>query len=693
MIEKYFIKGISCSSCASKIENKLKNLPCVRYVSISTSTDTLSIDTSNMESVKETIKGIEPQVTISKLRDHKHEDDFNVRKNILFLCGMIAIFLVNVAAIYLTDNTIIENIAIFILVVIYIVSGRDVIKAALRSIKNYDFFNENSLMFSATMAAFMIGAYEEAVAVMLFFRTGEFFQELALNNSKRSIKALLELAPNITHLKKDSEIIDVSPQEVLIGDIIVVKPGEKVPTDGIVINGESTIDTKALTGESIPKNVKVDSEILGGVINLNGALEIKVTKLYKDTSISKIIDMVQNASTNKSKTEKFTTSFARVYTPIVFFLAICIMIIPPLLGFGDFVTWIKRALVVLMVSCPCALVVSVPLAYFGGIGSASRNHILIKGANYLEALGNVDNIAFDKTGTLTKGVFKVIKIETSNGFSKEEVLRYASCAENLSTHPIANAIKEEYDKLNISHKCRNVTFESINGVGIKASCNFENIIVGNDKILHMYDIDHSTCTVNGSVAHVAVNNKYAGYILIADELKNDTKEAIEELRALGVKKMVMLTGDNEFASSGIANILALDEVKYNLMPEDKVMHFKKLKQSSNKSSIFVGDGINDAPSIALADVGISMGKLGSDVSKESADVLIINDSIRSIAKAITIAKRTKSIIWQNITFALGVKVLFIVLGIFGIAGMWEAVFGDVGVALIALFNSMRILKV
>ncbi|MDE6885917.1 MAG: cadmium-translocating P-type ATPase [Helicobacteraceae bacterium] len=695
MKERFYIKGISCASCASKIEDSIKKIPNIRNVSLSFATGLLEISGDFGDDIfsiiKKKVESIEPKAKLSKKED-KEESNFSVKKELSILSILIVIFLICIAIIHLSENIIMQNIAIFTLIIIYAISGREIICSALESITKKDFFNENSLMSMATIAAFLIGSYEEAVAVMLFFKTGEFFQELALNNSKRSIKSLLQIAPNIAHLKKDSKIIDIAPQDLKIDDIVLVKPGEKIPIDGVVVEGESLIDTKSLTGESIPKNSKLHSKVLGGSLNLNGILEVKTTKLYEDSSIAKVIDLVQNATANKANTESFITKFAKIYTPIVFFIALCIAIIPPALGFGEFSEWIYRALVMLMVSCPCALVISVPLAYFGGIGSASKNYILIKGASFLEALSDVESIAFDKTGTLTKGVFKVVEIVPQNGFSKEEVLQYAHCAEVFSNHPIASAIKEEYKKLNFEHKCNAKNFESLSGLGIKTTCNFENIIVGNDKILHKYDIEHNTCSVNGTVAHIAVNGKYAGYIIIADELKDDTLEAIEGLRNLGVKNLVMLTGDNEFAASNIAKELGLDSVKYNLLPEEKVEHFREIKNNSSGKSVFVGDGINDAPSIALADVGVSMGSLGSDVSKESADVLIINDSIKSLCKTIKIAKKTKNIIWQNIIFALGVKVLFIILGLFGIASMWEAVFGDIGVALIALFNSMRILK-
>lgn len=619
-------------------------------------------------------------------------ETFSSKKELAFLLSLIAVFLGAVAVLHFVAIPFVKYGAIAVLVAIYLISGKEVFANAFANFKKCNFFDENSLMFIATIAAFCINAYEEAVAVMLFYRTGEFLQEMALNNSKKSIKSLLQIAPNIAHLKHSEAIKDIAPQELQIGDIFITRPGEKIPIDGIVIEGESLIDTKALTGEPIPILAKKDSKVLGGTLNLNGVLEVRATKIYSDSSIAKIIDLVQNATQNKAKAESFITKFARIYTPIVFFLALCVAIIPPLLGFGAFSEWIYRALVVLMVSCPCALVISVPLAYFGGIGAASKNAILIKGANYLEALSEVSNIAFDKTGTLTKGVFKIVKIKPQNGFSEDEVLQYAFCAENFSNHPIALAIRSEYEKRVNAHTCTHTTHENISGMGIKASCNYQNILAGNDKILHKFNIPHNDCNIQGTVAHIAVNDKYAGYIMIADELKDDSISAVRELRDFGVEKMAMLTGDNEFASRDIGAKLGLDEVHYNLLPEEKAKIFSDFTKNARGKSVFVGDGINDAPSIALSDIGISMGGVGSDVSKESADILIVDDSIAKIATAIKIARQTKRIIWENIGFALGVKAVFIVLGLIGVANIWEAVFGDVGVALLALSNAMRILK-
>lgn len=620
------------------------------------------------------------------------DKSYETKKELAFLLSLIALFFAFVALLHFTENIFIKYASIGFLIIVYLICGKDIFIKAFNNVKKGDFFDENSLMFIATIAAFSIGAFEEAVAVMLFFRTGEFFQEMALNNSKKSIKALLQIAPNIAHLKQDSAIIDVKPQDLKIGDIFIVKPGEKIPLDGVVINGESLIDTKALSGEPIPILAKKDSKILGGSLNLNGVLEIKANKIYADSSVAKIIDLVQNATQNKAKTESFITKFARIYTPIVFFIALCVAILPPIFHFGSFSEWIYRSLVVLMVSCPCALVISVPLAYFGGIGAASKNAILIKGASFLEALSEVSNIAFDKTGTLTKGVFKIVKIEAKNGFTQDEVLQYAFCAENFSNHPIALAVKTHYERMLKSHTCLHTKYENISGMGIKASCNYQNILAGNDKILHKFNIAHNDCHIQGTVAHIAVNDTYAGYIMIADELKESTEDGIRTLRELGVEKMAMLTGDNEFASKEISVKLGLDEVHYNLLPEEKAEVFSRFKSQAKGKSIFVGDGINDAPSIAMADIGVSMGGVGSDVSKESADILIVDDDITKIGTAIKIARKTKRIIWQNITLALGVKIIFIILGLFGVASIWEAVFGDVGVALLALSNSMRILK-
>lgn len=614
------------------------------------------------------------------------------RKDAVILGILIIVFFICIGILHFASGTTPKNIAIIFLIIIYIISSKDIVASALKSAKQKDFFNENSLMTIATLAAFAIESYEEAVGVMLFFKSGEFLQELALNNSKKSIEKLLQLAPKIAHLKQDSNIIDVEIEHLKINDIILIKEGEKVPTDGIVLSGECLLDTKMLTGEIIPKRAKIGDKIFGGSINLNGALELKVSAPYCDCSVAKIIALVKESNQTKAKTQKLITKFAKIYTPIVFLFAILTAICPPIFGFGEFSEWIYRALVVLMVSCPCALVISIPLAYFCGIGACSKNFILIKGAVFLEALSSVGLIAFDKTGTLTKGVFKITSIVPQHNFNQDELLQYAFCAENLSNHPIAFAIKNEYLSRNLSHKCEIKNFQSISGLGIKAECNGKKIIIGSDEILHINNISHSCLESSGSVAHISINGIYAGYILVADEIRKEAKNALDSLKKLGVEYMAMLSGDNEKSAKSVAKTLGISEVYANLLPQDKLKIFKKLKNKTNKKSIFIGDGTNDAPSIAQADIGISMGKFGSDVSKESADILITNDSLDSLPRAIKIAKKTKKIIYQNIIFALGVKLIFIILGLFGIASMWEAVFGDVGVALIALFNAMRILK-
>lgn len=680
-MQKYYIQNLDCADCANKIESELSKLSYVKEARISFATSILYIDTNDFEKVKEFLKKIEPKISFTQ--EEAKDEDISFIPTI----SNIIVFFIGIFILHFTDIKILLIIAYILLVGVYLYSGKDVFLGAINSFRKKEFFDENILMLSATIAAFCIGAYQEAVSVMLFFATGEFLQSVALSRSKKSIKALLDVAPNIAYIKKDNEIIGIKPQNLKINDVLVVKPGEKVPTDGIVIKGESNIDQKALTGESIPLSIKVNDKILGGSVNLNGVLEIRVEKLYEESSVAKIIELVQEASNNKSKTEKFITTFARYYTPVVFLFAICVAILPPLLGYGVYSDWIYRGLVVLMVSCPCALVISIPLGYFGGIGAASKNGILIKGANNLEVLSQVKNVAFDKTGTLTKGVFNVTEVVPENGFSPEDVLRYANCSQSLSNHPIAKSIKDAYNDFNHTHHIEE--YEEISGQGVKTKCNSNLIIAGNDKILHKFNIPHNKCDIDGTVVHIAKNNEYLGYIIISDEIKDDAIEGIKELRNEGIENIYILSGDNAYATKKVANIL---DCKYyaNLLPEEKLEKLKAIQQDSKKT-VFVGDGINDAPTLASADVGISMG-FASDVSKESADIIITNNSILSVVKLFKIAKKTKTIIWQNIIFALGVKGIFIILGLFGLASLWEAVFGDVGVALIALANAMRTMR-
>jgi len=573
----------------------------------------------------------------------------------------------------------------------YLIVGWEVISSAFKNSIRGQFFDEKFLMTIATLGAFAIDQMPEAVAVMLFYVVGELFQDIAVNRSRKSIKALLEIKPEFANLVIDGNSTKVSPESIQVGDTIIVKPGEKIPLDGEVIDGNSFVDTSALTGESVPRKMKRNDLVLSGTINQTGLLTIKVTKLFSESSVSKILELVENASSKKAETEKFITTFAKYYTPVVVISALLLAILPPLL-FSDqtFTEWIYRALVVLVISCPCALVISIPLGYFGGIGSASRKGILVKGSNFLDALTQVTTVVFDKTGTLTKGEFKVSEVVTSNGFSKEEILEYAAYAETNSNHPVAKSISEAFAKEIEIQRIKKV--EEISGHGIKAVVDNKMVLAGNDKLLHRENIDHPVCNVEGTVVHIAIDTVYAGYIIISDTLKDDAIKAIEALRAKNIQT-VMLTGDNQFAAAAFAKKLNINKYFFELLPQDKVKHIENLMLESKGGKVaFVGDGINDAPVIARADVGIAMGALGSDAAIETADVVLMTDSPFKVAVAIDVAKTTRKIVWQNIFFAMGVKLIFIILGVFGVATMWEAVFGDMGVALIAVFNAIRILR-
>lgn len=573
----------------------------------------------------------------------------------------------------------------------YLIVGWNVIRSAAKNIIRGRVFNEHFLMSAATLGAFAIHELPEAVAVMLFYVVGELFQDIAVNRSRRSIKSLLEIKPEYANLLENGETKRVSPESIKVGDMIVVKAGEKIPLDGDVIDGKSFIDTSALTGESVPRKVREKDTILSGMINQSGVLTIRVARLFSESSVSKILELVENASSKKAETEKFITTFAKYYTPVVVLGAVLLAVLPPLLFSGQtFNEWIYKALVVLVISCPCALVISIPLGYFGGIGSASRKGILVKGSNFLDALTQVKTVVFDKTGTLTKGEFKVSEIVTTNGFSKEEILEYAAYAEANSNHPIAKSISDAFGKDLEIIRIKKV--EEIPGHGIKAVIDGKTVLAGNDKLLHKENIDHPVCSVEGTVAHVVIESIYAGYIIISDNLKDDAIEAIEKLKAKNIQT-VMLTGDNKFATEAFAKRLKIERYFSELLPEGKVKYIESLMLENKGGKVaFVGDGINDAPVLARADVGIAMGALGSDAAIETADVVLMTDSPVKVSVAIDVAKRTRSIVWQNIFFALGVKLIFIILGILGIATMWEAVFGDMGVALIAVFNAIRILK-
>ena len=578
------------------------------------------------------------------------------------------------------------------LIVAYVILGWDVVWQAVKNITRGQVFDEHFLMSVSTIGAFAIGEYPEAVAVMLFYQVGEFFQSLAVKRSRKSISDLMDICPDSATVKRNGVLQVVSPESVAVGEIIVVKPGEKIPLDGIVVDGESMLDTKALTGESVPRSIRKGDEALSGCINKSGLLTLKVTKSFGESTVSKITDLVENASARKAPTENFITTFARYYTPVVVGMAAVLAIIPPLVLGGGWSEWLRRGFVFLIVSCPCALVISIPLTFFGGIGAASKRGVLVKGSNYLEALNKVSVVVFDKTGTLTKGVFEVANIIPAAGYQKEQVLEYAAQAESYSNHPIAKSILATYGKP-IDQK-QFSGFEEISGHGISVMVQGKKVLAGNSKLMESEKIAYAACDAAGTKFYVAADGSYVGCILIADEVKPDSKCAIAELKKIGVEKTVMLTGDDERIGKSVADELGLDAYYAQLLPDQKVEKLEMLDKQKRQGSklAFVGDGINDAPVLARADVGIAMGGLGSDAAIEAADVVLMTDEPSKLVEAIDVAKATKRIVMQNIVIALGIKSVFLVLGALGMAGMWEAVFGDVGVTIIAVLNAMRILK-
>lgn len=586
-----------------------------------------------------------------------------------------------------------EWLQIALFIISYIIVGGDVVKRAVKNIFKGQVFDENFLMSIATIGAFFIGEYPEGVAVMLFYQVGELFQSYAVGKSRKSIASLMDIRPDYANVKKGDELVKVDPDEVQIGDIIVIKAGEKIPLDGKVIEGSSMIDTSALTGESVPREVEVGSDILSGCININGVITAEVTKEFGESTVSKILDLVENASSKKSNSEQFITKFARYYTPVVVIIAVFLAIIPPLVIDGaTFSDWIYRALAFLVVSCPCALVISIPLSFFGGIGGASKKGVLVKGSNYLEALAETEIVVFDKTGTLTKGVFNVQEIHPE-GVSKEELLELTAHAESYSNHPISLSLKRAYSKEIDNGRISDV--EEISGHGVIATVDGKKVMVGNIKLMKMMDIPYFKGELIGTIVHVAVNNKYIGYIVIADEVKEDSAQAIKELKEANIKQTVMLTGDNKSIGSKVAKELGLDKVYAELLPADKVEKLEELfSQKSKKGKLaFVGDGINDAPVLARADIGIAMGGLGSDAAIEAADVVIMTDEPSKIATTMKISKKTLKIAHQNILFAIGIKIIVLILSAFGITTMWAAIFADVGVTIIAVLNAFRALNV
>lgn len=582
------------------------------------------------------------------------------------------------------------KIATWLFVAAYILSGYEVLLKSIKNIFRGEVFDENFLMSIATLGAFAINKPGEAAAVMIFYNVGELFEDYAVGKSKKSIIQLMNIKPKIANLKKGNEIKVVEPEELKVGDIIVVKAGEKIPVDGVIVNGETTINTSALTGESVPRKVKVDDEVLAGCINESDVIEVKVTKEFKDTAINEIIELVKNSNKAKSKTELFITKFAKVYTPIVVVLALILAFVPPIfVGFQNLGEWVKRALVFLVTSCPCAIVLSVPLGYFAGIGKAGKEGVLIKGSNYLDVLTKVNTMVLDKTGTITKGNFEVSKIVLAEEIEEEELLEIAAVAESMSNHPIAKSIISKVNKKISQEEIEE--YKEIAGMGIKAKYHGDEIVVGNAKLLEKEEIKYYPCNEIGAIVYVAKNKKYLGAIVISDTVKPDSKEAIEGFKKNGINKICMLTGDNKEIAENIAKQVGIEEVHYNLLPGEKVKELQKIKNEQNVV-IAIGDGINDSPVLAEADIGASMGLNGQDLAIETSDIVIMDGKLSSFNKAINISKRTKKIIMQNIYFALGIKAIVLVLGAFGISTMWEAVFADVGVTFITVLNSLRVFK-
>lgn len=702
----FILKGLDCPNCSAKIEKEVGELDGVTSSTVNLMNQTLTVQagTSVAASLLDTVTTIvhshEPDVEVSEKqleatapvkKDEKAAvyNDEDKKRTIRLAVGAVVYAIGMALTVFAKLPTLAE---LAFLIVAYVILGWDVVWQAVKNITRGQVFDEHFLMSVSTIGAFAIGEYPEAVAVMLFYQVGEFFQSLAVKRSRKSISDLMDICPDSATVKRNGVLQVVSPESVAVGEIIVVKPGEKIPLDGIVVDGESMLDTKALTGESVPRSIRKGDEALSGCINQSGLLTLKVTKSFGESTVSKITDLVENASARKAPTENFITTFARYYTPVVVGMAAVLAIIPPLVLGGGWSEWLRRGFVFLIVSCPCALVISIPLTFFGGIGAASKRGVLVKGSNYLEALNKVSVVVFDKTGTLTKGVFEVANIIPAAGYQKEQVLEYAAQAESYSNHPIAKSILATYGKP-IDQK-QFSDFEEISGHGISVMVQGKKILAGNSKLMESEKIAYAACDAAGTKFYVAADGSYVGCILIADEVKPDSKCAIAELKKIGVEKTVMLTGDDERIGKSVADELGLDAYYAQLLPDQKVEKLEMLDKQKRQGSklAFVGDGINDAPVLARADVGIAMGGLGSDAAIEAADVVLMTDEPSKLVEAIDVAKATKRIVMQNIVIALGIKSVFLVLGALGMAGMWEAVFGDVGVTIIAVLNAMRILK-
>ena len=684
------LQNLDCANCAGKIEKRLNELDELSNVKLNFATSTLSFEQKSeknlLDKIENEIQKIEKQVLIIKDETKKQRTFWELLNKKLLLITIISIILTFISYNYVSN----KNLQLILYVTAYLLVGRDVIFQAIKNIKNGKVFDEHFLMSIATIGAFALGEYVEGIAVMLFYQIGEMFQAVAVNNSRDNINALIDIKPEFANVKEGENIIQKTPENVKIGDTILVKVGEKVPVDGILLSKKCSFDTSTITGEFKPKTINENEELISGYINISNASYIKVKSLYKDSTIAKIVELIENAASKKASAEKFISKFAAVYTPIVVIFAVLLSTLPPLFIQGAvFTDWIERGLIFLVISCPCALVVSVPLSFFSAIGAISKRGVLVKGANYVEKLTEIRNIVFDKTGTLTHGVFEVTDIK-SKLLPEDELLKLAAYSESFSTHPIALSIVKAYGKeIDLKHI---ITHEEFGGMGIKAIVDNKEVLIGNTKLLTKFNIQYDDVKENLSAILIAIDNVFAGYIVVDDIIKTEAKSVISELKKLNINKTYMLTGDKKEVALNVATVLGIDEVKYELLPQEKLTYFEKIKKQTNQPTAFVGDGINDAPTLANADLGIAMGGIGSDLAVKSADIILLNDNIQSIVDAIKISKKTKTIVYQNIAFIMIVKIGFLVLGAGAIIGMKEAIFADVGVALLAIFNSMRILN-
>lgn len=696
-IKKYYLENLDCASCAAKIEDGVSKMPGVRFAKVNFATSTLHLDSDQVEDVQALIKELEPDVQLKATQEKQTGLPPEARRDLAMILTALGLFILGLVFNQWLSSLPNQFGRWLVFGAAYLISGSPVLIQAVRNLRHGNWFDETFLMSISTLGAIAIGELPEAVGVMLFYQIGEFVQQRSVTRSRNMIQSLMDVKPESANLlQADGSTVMVAPEDVTVGQRILVRPGERVPLDGVVREGASRVDASMLTGESVPVQVSEGSPVFAGTVNQSGVLAVEVTKLVAESSVSRMLDLVQHATERKARTERFITKFAKWYSPAMVALALAVTFLPPLLIPGEpLQKWLYRALVILVVSCPCALVVSIPLGYFGGIGGASRRGILVKGANYLDVLAGVKTVIFDKTGTLTKGDFAVAQIVPQEDVMEDDLLRLAVAAEAHSSHPVAGALRKAYaNRFGEQASPEPVMdYEEVAGFGVRAKSNGNLIHVGNDAFMHRENIPHTNCDVPGTVVHLAMDGRYYGYIVVADQIKPEAKEAVTELHQLGVENVIMLSGDQEDVAQQVSAAVGLDGYQAELLPEDKLKAVELTIAASQQGAVaFVGDGINDAPALARADVGIAMGAFGTDAAKETADVVLMTDSVTRVADAVKIGRRTRRIVWQNIVLALGIKALFISLGIAGAATMWEAVFADVGVTILAVLNATRVLR-